>query len=141
MVRRENDAVSKGRQERLSVSPLLAMKYGVAETSHLPLNSVRNPEAEWRAVLEVGLDRFLAGGHDDQDIPDSTSDELFDDVLQHRLSAEGEHLLWDRAGKRAKPGAVTSGRNQGARDLRHQTNFARCSRARSKPSDSASQVL
>src|SRR5262249_3937837 len=86
-LRRDQD-VTIGQNKRRNtdeLSPQLGC-FSRAVLDHLPSES--NARFPARTIAEIILDRFGAEAGDDEDIPDSSSDEAFDDVFQDRLAID-----------------------------------------------------
>src|SRR5688572_14018196 len=101
-----DDTVAESCEEGFILGPLLSMQHGVAQSPHLLLNRVGDRKSMPFPITEIGADGLLPRGNHHQYIPDSASGQLLNNVLEHRLAAERQHLLWNRQREWAQACAV-----------------------------------
>ena len=85
--------------------------------SHPPLEERIERLRSAALMIEVVLDAALAGAGDHDDLFDTRSHGLLDDVLDDRLIEEREHLLWDSLGGGKEAGAEAGGEYDSFADL------------------------
>lgn len=95
-----------------AVDDVLAGGDGVREAEPLVLDHVGEVDAEALPRAQVIGEAVLVRGDDDDDVGDPGEVHRLDDVLDHRLLADGEELFGDRVRKRPKPRPRTCGGDQ-----------------------------
>ena len=88
---------------------------------HLPDSALSGSQVggELGVVVEVVLDGALLAAGDEQELAQALLDHLFHHVLHHGLGAHGQHLLGLGLGRRQKPGAHASHRENSFANRRH----------------------
>ena len=105
LLARAEDAVPERDGEHPVADAPLGLQHGVAEAARDRLDDRRERHPR-RLPHEVLLDRLLARRGDEHDAIDAARGQLLDDVLDDRPASDRQHLLRQRARRRAQPRAA-----------------------------------